>query len=48
MTVTEKKDGMHSNQYEMKKVMDKWGMKMQWGNMKVMTVGEQDRREIVN
>ena len=44
MTVTEKKDDMHSNQDEMKKVMDKWGMKMQWGNMKVMTVSRTEEK----
>ena len=35
---TEKKDDMQRNLNEMKKVMDKWGMKMHWGEMKVMVV----------
>ena len=36
--VTEKKDDMQRNLDEMKKVMDKWGMKMHWGKTKVMIV----------
>ena len=35
--VTEKED-MQSNLDEMKKVMEKWGMKMLWGKTTVMTV----------
>ena len=36
--VTEKKDDMQRNLDEMKKVMEKWGMKMHWGKTKVMVV----------
>ena len=36
--VTEKKDDIQRNLDEMKKVMDKWGMKMHWGKTKVMIV----------
>ena len=36
--VTEKKDDMQRNLDEMKKVMEKWGMKVHWGKTKVMMV----------
>ena len=36
--LTEKKDDIQRNLDEMKKVMDKWGMKMHWGKTKVMIV----------
>ena len=36
--VTEKEEDMQSNLDELKKVMDKWGMKMYWGRTKVMMV----------
>ena len=36
--VTEKEEDMQSNLDELKKVMDKWGMKMHWGKTKVMMV----------
>ena len=36
--VTEKEEDMQSNLNELKKVMDKWGMKMHWGKTKVMMV----------
>ena len=43
MMVTEKKEDMRTNLGEMKKVMDKLGVKMHLGKTKVID-GEQDRR----
>ena len=40
--VTEK-DDMQRNLDEVKKVMDKWGMKMHWGKTKVIIVSRTER-----
>ena len=42
--VTEKKDDMQRNLDEMKKVMEKWGMKMHWGKTKVMMVSRTEEK----
>ena len=41
--VTEKKEDMQTNLGEMKKVMDKWGMKLHLGKTKVMMVSTHAR-----
>ena len=43
--VTEKKDNMQRNLDELKKVMDKWGMKMHWGKNE-SDDSEHDRRGV--
>ena len=41
--VTEKEEDMQSNLGELKKVMDKWRMKMHWGKSKVMMVSRTEK-----